>query len=137
MAQALCNMGATDENVNIDGFARDIEALLARVNAVEPDLTIAASLDGTIAGQVSVDEGQITDLVLELVQVTENNGLKLPREFGLLVKQSLYFDRYLKILAPNVDVLNDDRVMIGGISSSKSLDGNNINGLQEENVIDV
>jgi aarF domain-containing kinase len=46
--------------------------------------------------------------------VTENNGLKLPREFGLLVKQSLYFDRYLKILAPDVDVMNDDRVQFGG-----------------------
>ena len=30
------------------------------------------------------------------------------------MKQSLYFDRYLKILAPSVDVMNDTRVQMGG-----------------------
>ena len=28
------------------------------------------------------------------MDVSEKNGLKLPREFGLLMKQALYFDRY-------------------------------------------
>jgi aarF domain-containing kinase len=60
--------------------------------------------------------------------------LKLPREFGLLVKQSLYFDRYLKILAPSVDVLNDKRVQIGGRQRQESSSGTKING---EVVIDV
>jgi aarF domain-containing kinase len=64
-------------------------------------------------------------VLLDIVDVTENNGLKLPREFGLLVKQSLYFDRFLKILAPNVDVIRDARVNVG---SSREL---------PEGVIDV
>ena len=84
------------------------------MNNVQTDVTIVASADGTIAGNLRVDESEITDLLLALVDVAENNGLKLPREFGLLVKQSLYFDRYIKILAPTIDVLKDDRVMIGG-----------------------
>jgi len=45
---------------------------------------------------------------------------QLPREFGLLVKQSLYFDRYLKILAPELDIMSDARV--GGFG------GEQING---------
>lgn len=114
MAIALCNMGAADEQVDTKQFGRDIERLLQRMNNVQSDLTVTATSDGRIAGRIEVNESDITNLLLELVEVTENNGLKLPREFGLLVKQSLYFDRYLKILAPNVDVMNDERVMLGG-----------------------
>ena len=115
MAVALCEMGATDEAGDTKQFGRDIERILERMNGVQTDITITATGDGRVAGSLEVDESEITDLLLELVEVTENNGLKLPREFGLLVKQSLYFDRYLKILAPTVDVINDDRVMIGGV----------------------
>ena len=34
-----------------------------------------------------MDQREVTELVLEVVEVAENNGLKLPREFGLLLKQ--------------------------------------------------
>jgi hypothetical protein len=33
-----------------------------------------------------------------------------PREFGLLIKQQLYFDRYTRILAPTLDPLRDSRI---------------------------
>jgi aarF domain-containing kinase len=36
---------------------------------------------------MSVDDRESTKLVLKVVAVAENNGLKLPREFGLLLKQ--------------------------------------------------
>jgi aarF domain-containing kinase len=116
MARALCNMGATDDEVNVDRFAADIDRLMAKMNQVQPQVTVTRSaVDGRVTGGgIGIDETEITDLLLEFVEVTENNGLKLPREFGLLVKQSLYFDRYLKILAPDVDVMNDDRVQFGG-----------------------
>lgn len=51
------------------------------------------------------------------VRVGETYGLKFPREFGLLLKQLLYFDRYLRLLAPELQVFSDDRVnfrTIGG-----------------------
>ncbi|KAI2495999.1 ABC1 family-like protein [Fragilaria crotonensis] len=110
MAQALCNMGATDEEVDIVKFGSDIEMLLNDLSMVQPDVTIAAMADGSVAGSVSVSEQEVTNIVLAIVKVTEDNGLKLPREFGLLVKQSLYFDRYLKILAPGLDVMTSDRL---------------------------
>lgn len=134
MARALCNMGAADEAVDIKQFGRDIDRVLNRMNNVQTDLTVTQMADGSVAGRIDVDESEITDLLLELVEVTENNGLKLPREFGLLVKQSLYFDRYLKILAPNVDVMNDSRVMIGGRPRDEAINGS-VNG--EKEVIDV
>merc|ERR1711957_1150009 len=100
--------------------------------------------DGSVGGNLNFDESEITNLLLELVEITEDNGLKLPREFGLLVKQSLYFDRYLKILAPGLDVMNDTRVSgIGG--EEEGNEGTNIakvNGSTEINnddslIIDV
>mmetsp|Transcript_16881 Transcript_16881/g.18571 ORF Transcript_16881/g.18571 Transcript_16881/m.18571 type:complete len:554 (+) Transcript_16881:113-1774(+) len=115
MAQALCNMGATSETVDIKKFGSDIETVMQRMTSVQTDVTITQMTDGSIGGSLGFDESEITKLLLELVELTEDNGLKLPREFGLLVKQSLYFDRYLKILAPGIDVMNDTRVSgIGG-----------------------
>ena len=46
------------------------------------------------------------------IRVSEAYGLKFPREFGLLLKQLLYFDRYTK-LAPTLNVLEDDRITLG------------------------
>ena len=138
MAQALCNMGAADENVDTVKFGKDIERVMQKMNTVQTDVTVAVSREGQVRGLVEVDENEITNLLLEIVEVTENNGLKLPREFGLLVKQSLYFDRYLKILAPSVDVMNDSRVMIGGKPRAESSSDSSkapVNG--EQVVIDV
>merc|ERR1719215_2210932 len=71
-------------------------------------------MDGD-SGEVKVDESQIQDIVLDIAQVAGNNGLKLPREFGLLIKQALYFDRYTKLLAPELDMMSDSRIArLGG-----------------------
>ena len=120
MAEALCKMGATDEQVDTEKFGRDIQMVMGRIANVQPDVTIAEMADGTVAGSIDFDDSEVTNILLELVEVTESNGLKLPREFGLLVKQSLYFDRYLKILAPNLDVLIDTGV--SGLGSSPEAD---------------
>merc|ERR1712228_948085 len=90
------------------------------MTSVQPDLTISRNdVDATIGASVSFDENEITQLLLDMVNVAEDNGLKLPREFGLLVKQSLYFDRYLRILAPGIDVVNDERLDLAGSASTK------------------
>ena len=49
---------------------------------------------------------------LQIVQIGDIHGIRFPREFGLLLKQLLYFDRYTQLLAPSLSVLNDDRVKI-------------------------
>lgn len=120
MAQALCNMGAADENVDVDKFGEDIERVLNNIASVQPDVSVASiGRNGGIQGSLAFDDQEITQVLLDIVEVTEANGLKLPRAFGLLVKQSLYFDRYLKILAPTLDVMADDRVQLG--RSTKTL----------------
>lgn len=49
---------------------------------------------------------------MQIVQIGDTHGIRFPREFGMLLKQLLYFDRYTQLLAPSLSVLNDDRVKI-------------------------
>jgi len=44
--------------------------------------------------------------------ISRKYGIRFPREFTLLVKQFLYFDRYVRILAPELDVFEDERIDI-------------------------
>jgi hypothetical protein len=37
----------------------------------------------------------------------------MPREFILILKQMLYFDRYAKLLAPRLNVFSDPRLIMG------------------------
>jgi len=122
MATALISMGATVGQVDDEAFAQDIEKLLQRLsNATNPD------------GEAVVDESQIQDVVLDIAQVAGNNGLKLPREFGLLIKQSLYFDRYTQLLAPGLNMASDSR--IAGFSGGP-LEADNAS-MEEVQVADV
>jgi len=113
MARALIAMGATDVQVDERRLADGIANVLSKIGGLQPEVVVRGRGDGGVTAEVGVDENQITDLVLEIVKVTDDNGLKLPREFALLVKQALYFDRYTKLLAPELDPLQDERVNLG------------------------
>ena len=115
MAAALVDMGAAEQTVDVEKFGRELEAVVRRISAIQPQLQVSTttSYDGTPMSadvQVAFDERETTQIVLEIVAVADGNGLKLPREFGVLLKQSLYFDRYQKLLAPGLDPLRDPRV---------------------------
>ena len=38
------------------------------------------------------------------------HGLRFPKEFVLITKQFLYFDRYARLLAPNLNMFQDPRI---------------------------
>ena len=107
IATALAQMGATKGECDTASLAADLRAVGEKIAALEPEVMLdGASQSATIA----VDDSRITALVLDVVAAAEKNGLRLPREFGLLVKQVLYFDRYTKLLAPGLDLLSDPRI---------------------------
>jgi len=111
MAQGLIRMGATAAAVDVGKLAGDLQALFERLRTLDPQVVVVADVESqTAAASLQVDEEQVTRLLLEIVDVASSNGLKLPRQFGLLIKQSLYFDRYTRILAPTLDPLRDARV---------------------------
>ena len=111
-AAALVTMGAADTNVDIDAFGTDLKGLAASLQSVQATLVVDSTSPGRPGVGVAVDETDITRLVLQLVRVGDAHGVKFPREFGLLLKQVLYFDRYQRALAPELDVLNDPRVQL-------------------------
>jgi predicted unusual protein kinase regulating ubiquinone biosynthesis (AarF/ABC1/UbiB family) len=37
--------------------------------------------------------------------------MRMPRDFVLVTKQMLYFDRYAKLLAPELNVFRDPRIV--------------------------
>ncbi|CAM9795164.1 unnamed protein product, partial [Choristocarpus tenellus] len=122
IAEALCEVGATVGTVDTKAFASDLEGLWGKFGSLYPDVVAAESAGGP--GQLGDSSTQeATDFMLELVSVSGANGLKLPREFGLLIKQQLYFGRYTQILAPTLDPLRDSRVQLQQRAKEQTLEG--------------
>ena len=79
MADALAKMGATEDGgaTDIDKFGRDIERVLNNLGSVSGTARISPEGEVSIT---NVDEQELTGVLLDVVAVTEDNGLKLPRE---------------------------------------------------------
>ncbi|XP_047973062.1 uncharacterized aarF domain-containing protein kinase At5g05200, chloroplastic isoform X1 [Salvia hispanica] len=117
MASSLIDMGVTSTNVDSKAFARDLERIFSSIQDMDTEIIVAAARDANtnataVSANVVVDERQMNALFLDLVRVSESYGLKFPREFALLMKQLLYFDRYTRLLAPNMNMLRDQRINI-------------------------
>ena len=100
VAAALAQMGFTKGDVDVRAFAKDLQEVLDSVEAI----------DQSTASAGAIDETALNRLVASVAGVAKDYGIRFPREFALLVKQVLYFDRYTKILAPDLDVMNDERL---------------------------
>lgn len=113
MARALVTIGATkDKEVDIGKFASDLRVLGESLGQIDTELVVSVE-NGTAAGSIAADNDAVNRLLLEIIRVGEENGVKFPREFALLIKQVLYFDRYTRLLAPGLDFVRDDRVNLG------------------------
>jgi len=118
MAESLAVIGATDGNVDLEAFARDIDEVMRGIERINRDIdvTVVQGPGGTAAtveARLSADDQAVNSLLLDVVSTAERNGVRFPREFGLLLKQALYFDRYISLLAPGLAPLQDERVMLG------------------------
>ncbi|CBI25340.3 hypothetical protein VitviT2T_019112 [Vitis vinifera] len=117
MASALIEMGATNKDVDFRAFARDLEKIFSSIQDLDTEIIVATTRGPStnttaVAANVVVDERQMNALFLDVVRVSESYGLRFPREFALLMKQLLYFDRYTRLLAPNLNMLQDQRITI-------------------------
>ena len=110
MAESMMLIGMTNTQVDIKALAKDLEVIYQAFTVVDP----ASVLNG------AVNDNEINQLMLEIVAVGEKHGIRFPRAFALLFKQILYFDRYIKILAPDMELFNDDRLQMFGKLEDKS-----------------
>lgn len=124
MASSLIEMGATNKDIDTKAFARDLEKIFSSIQDLDTEIVVATArgtnTDATaISANLVVDERQMNALFLDVVRVSESYGLRFPREFALLMKQLLYFDRYTRLLAPNMNMLQDQRISIVSNRRSK------------------
>ncbi|KAK9913882.1 hypothetical protein M0R45_037686 [Rubus argutus] len=117
MASALIEMGATKTTVDAKAFASDLEKMFSSMKDLDTEIVIATAREPAtnataVSANLVVDERQMNALFLDVVRVSESYGLRFPREFALLMKQLLYFDRYTRLLAPNLNMLQDQRISI-------------------------
>ena len=108
--------GVGERAVDVDAFGADLGALEKRLRSVRATLRVDSTQTGP-AATVDVDEADANAALLELVRVADRHGVKFPREFTLLLRNVLYFDRYRAALAPDLDVLNDPRVRLRAVVS--------------------
>uniref|UniRef100_A0A7N0VA23 ABC1 atypical kinase-like domain-containing protein n=1 Tax=Kalanchoe fedtschenkoi TaxID=63787 RepID=A0A7N0VA23_KALFE len=65
-----------------------------------------------ILANIAVDERQMNDLFLDVVRVSESYVLRFPQKFVLLMKQLMYFDHYTRLLEPDINMLQQQRISI-------------------------
>lgn len=112
MAESMTRIGMTKKEVDIEALSRDLESIHGKVATVDPEHVINGA----------VNDNEINRIMLDMVAVGERHGIRFPRAFALLLKQILYFDRYVKILAPDMNMFADDRIdFLGDVSMPRLL----------------
>jgi predicted unusual protein kinase regulating ubiquinone biosynthesis (AarF/ABC1/UbiB family) len=96
LAQVIVEMGGVaDAQIDMPRFQADLK------QAYGPLLTMAFG------------ELNYADMLPGINKVARDHRMVMPREFILILKQMLYFDRYAKILAPKLNVFSDPRLVMG------------------------
>ena len=101
MADSMVRIGITRAQVDVDQLAGDLRALYQQLDQMVPDYAPYSS---------EQTEDEVNNVLMDIVRIAEGHGLHFPREFALLLKQFLYFDRYVHILAPEMDMFMDERL---------------------------
>ena len=100
MAENMLKMGMTAVEIDTKVLAADLERLFSGVMLADPqDLLTSSPAD-------------LNDIMMDMVAVGERHGIRFPRDFALLFKQMLYFDRFMRILAPYTDIYADQRLQM-------------------------
>jgi predicted unusual protein kinase regulating ubiquinone biosynthesis (AarF/ABC1/UbiB family) len=97
LAATVMAMGGAPSDVNVERFVAGLEEVY------RPLL------------EMSFGDFNMAEAAPGLQRVARENNMTLPREFVLITKQLLYFDRYAKILAPTLNIFKDPRLITGMI----------------------
>ena len=98
MAENMLKMGMTHNKIDVQVLAQDLERLFNGVLMADPQQILSSN------------PADLNDIMMDMVAVGERHGIKFPRDFALLFKQMLYFDRFMRVLAPYTDIYADQRL---------------------------
>ena len=100
LARTMVAMGSAPGTVDLDVLSRDLR------EAYEP--LLAASGEAGTGGMASV---KYADMIPGIMRASLKHRMRLPRDFVLVTKQMVYFDRYAKVLAPKLNIFRDPRIV--------------------------
>ena len=98
MAENMLKMGMTHQKIDTQVLADDLERLFSGVLLADPQEILSSN------------PADLNDIMMDMIGVGERHGIKFPRDFALLFKQMLYFDRFMRVLAPYTDIYADQRL---------------------------
>ncbi len=93
LARVIVEMGSVGAKIDQEAFAKDLEK------------TYAPLL------KLSYHEINYAEMLPKVQEVSSRHRMKMPKEFVLITKQMLYFDRYARLLAPKLNVFSDPRLV--------------------------
>ncbi|MFC6204536.1 ABC1 kinase family protein [Psychrobacter urativorans] len=114
MAQHMIDMEMTHKHKQVDAsaLAEDLQRMMKTIMAEDISFTNGVPIN------VKEQADELNKMMLEIVDVGKRHGIHFPRDFALLTKQLLYFDRFMRTLAPDMDMFSDNRVAMLGQNDS-------------------
>ena len=103
IARAMLSVGLTRESIDVDRLAADVKKVFGELYSIEPS--------EMLLGDGNEIDG-VTRMMNSLGDLAKSYGIRFPRAFTMLLKQFLYFDRYMDMLAPGVDLFDDERITL-------------------------
>jgi predicted unusual protein kinase regulating ubiquinone biosynthesis (AarF/ABC1/UbiB family) len=101
-------------------FRRLAEVMIAMSPGAEGKVdaaALASDLEAAYGPMLAGDSAiKYADVIPAIISAGVRHGMRLPRDFVLVVKQMIYFDRYAKLLAPRLNVFQDPRIVSGLMS---------------------
>ena len=98
MAENMLQMGMTKTSIDTQVLAEDLRRLFGGVLLADPQELLQSN------------PADLNAVMMDMVAVGERHGIRFPRDFALLFKQMLYFDRFMRVLAPFTDIYADQRL---------------------------
>jgi aarF domain-containing kinase len=102
VAHSMLAVGMTRKNINEQQLLIDIKNIFISINKFDGEDLMAN--DGLNVAPA------VNDVINTLGEVARDHGIRFPRSFTLLLKQFLYFDRYIQILEPDANLFDDERI---------------------------
>ncbi len=119
MARHMIDMGMTHghDKVNVTVLANDLRKMMGVIfseDSFVKDGFVGKTLNNppSLANTAKDHADELNKMMLEIVEVGKRHGIRFPRDFALLTKQMLYFDRFMKTLAPDMDMFHDARIQM-------------------------
>jgi predicted unusual protein kinase regulating ubiquinone biosynthesis (AarF/ABC1/UbiB family) len=101
LGRVIAEMGGVSDTIDMEAFVEDLKVTYS------PMLTM------------KMGELNFADFIPKIHKVATKHRMMMPKEFVLITKQMLYFDRYAKLLAPSLNVFADPRLLFSLMADIK------------------